>query len=162
MSSIMYAEAAGVAKLDMHSIFARTLLDQIAHRISSLADKETPLYGDSAALVTAAWAPFNGRYRVLERFVKEVRILRGNDHEDSVSVLAMAQQNYRLGNINVQEEDVTSMWKKALDTDSLPHCEDRPIYTSFSPSTSWDLLLNSPGVPKFALCDICRPNSKSW
>lgn len=163
MSSVMYAAAAGVAKDDdLHCIFVRTILDQIARRVSQLRDDKTPLYGDSALLVTAAWAPFNRRYRTWERVVKYHRQLTRSSHARAKLVLENSATELVLDNLNIETGTAEQLWKKNLNRGSLAHVQPRKTesYTTVpatdASSSSWKSVLHAPGVPAPPLCTSCE------
>jgi hypothetical protein len=158
MSSVMYTHAAGLAKEDLHCIFVRTAVDQIADRVSLLTADEPPLYGDSALLVTAAWAPFNGRYRTWERLVKYHRQLTQSSHAKAKLVLAHSQKDLVLNNLDFTSESAESLWQRALDPSSLTHLQPRRTkhYATQATSASWDSILHAPGVPPPDLCRSCQ------
>jgi hypothetical protein len=158
MSSAMYTQAAGLAKEDLHCIFVRTAVDQIAHRVSLLTADETPLYGDSALLVTTAWAPFNGRYRTWERVVKYHRQLSQSSHPKAKLVLAHSQKELVLNNRDFTSESAESLWQHALDPSSLSHLQPRrtKCYAIQASSASWDSILHAPGASAPDLCKPCQ------
>ncbi|KAL4981894.1 cytochrome P450 [Aspergillus falconensis] len=158
MSSVMYAHAAGLAKDDLHCLFVRTAVDQIAHRVSLLTADETPLYGDSALLVTAAWAPFNGRYRTWERVVKYHRQLTQSTHAKAKLVLKRSQKDLVLNNLDFNSDSAENLWRRALDPSSLAHVQPRrtKLYAAQATLISWDSVLQAPGVPAPDLCEPCQ------
>ncbi|KAJ7694721.1 hypothetical protein B0H16DRAFT_1485606 [Mycena metata] len=82
MSSVMYADAAGITKANLHCIFLTSCADQIARRLLCNAPAGEPLFGDNAFVTTAAWAGFGERNRSWERFVKYSRQIADCDLVD--------------------------------------------------------------------------------
>ncbi|KAJ6555413.1 hypothetical protein DFH09DRAFT_923845 [Mycena vulgaris] len=110
VANSMYVSATGMAKHNMHAIFAVSAVDAVARRISSLGDT-IPLLGDNALLVTAAWAPFNIRYHAWERFVKYSRQIASSAQPEAHRVAAMAKDALVFGTFDIA--DIVDSWRKA-------------------------------------------------
>jgi len=91
ISSGLYAGGAGVAEFNLHTAFITAMTDGVAHRMLGLGPKDVPLFGDNALLLTAPWVLFIERYRVWERFIKYVRILRRSNSPEAQNILNMAR-----------------------------------------------------------------------
>ncbi|KAJ7862207.1 hypothetical protein B0H13DRAFT_1900215 [Mycena leptocephala] len=107
-AAMMYVPAAGMAHHNMHCIFATTVLDAVAKRISGLEDGAIPLYGDNTMLVTATWTPFNIRYHTWERFVKYSRQITRSSRGDVHNVEPVAKQSLVL-----PWSDIADAWRQA-------------------------------------------------
>ncbi|KAJ6451442.1 hypothetical protein C8R45DRAFT_916597 [Mycena sanguinolenta] len=132
---MIYTMAAGMTHHNMHCIFGTTIVDAIAKRISCLDEDANPLYGDSALIVSLAWAPFSIRYHTWERFVKYSRQITKSTDSDVQNVAAVARQSLAL-----PCDDFAETWRQAMmrmaarqarkrsgsHVDSPYHCEVHP------------------------------------
>lgn len=110
MSSVMYADAAGIAKANLHCIFPTSCADQIARRLLCHAPAGEPLFGDSAFVTTAAWAGFGERYRTWERFVKYSRQIARSSSVEAATIAEHAVQQLVLADCDLG--DIAETWAK--------------------------------------------------
>ncbi|KAJ7628901.1 hypothetical protein FB45DRAFT_1059569 [Roridomyces roridus] len=89
LSAAMYMEAQ-VTQYDVHIAFATTIMDRRARR--AVESDELALFGDNSIFGMSVWAPFNGRYRTWERFVKYTRQLLRSKDPRAKNILEMAAQ----------------------------------------------------------------------
>jgi hypothetical protein len=146
-AAMMYVPAAGMAHHNMHCIFATTVLDAVAKRISGLEDGTIPLYGDNTILVTATWAPFNIRYHTWERFVKYSRQITRSSRSDVRNVEAVAKQSMVL-----PWSDIADVWRQA-NTHGAEGTLIPRITARYTPSPAPKIT----ALPKPQLCSSCIP-----
>lgn len=151
MSSVIYAAAAGGAMQDKHTVFLHTVMDEVARRVSRMCVGEPPLYGDSAAMCTAAWVPFNGRYRTWERFVKYHRLLQAARDSSCRAVLEQSVCQTVFRDYNLETDDVVPLWEAAIDTRI-----ERPMGSRKRELEIYPIALASDGM--FDLACLSRPD----
>ncbi|KAJ7029427.1 hypothetical protein C8F04DRAFT_1187640 [Mycena alexandri] len=111
MSSVMYADAAGITKANLHCIFLTSCADQIARRLLCNAPgAREPLFGDNAFVTTAAWAGFGERNRTWERFVKYSRQIARSSSVEAATIAEHAVQQLVLADCNLA--DIAETWAK--------------------------------------------------
>ncbi|KAF7336318.1 hypothetical protein MVEN_02180500 [Mycena venus] len=146
MSSVTYLAAARVTQYDAHTAFLITVTDRTASRASRLSG--LALLGENALLVTAAWVPFNDRYRTWERFVKYTRQLRGSTDSSAQAVLKMSTRPQVL--VLPDDTKIEDAWVKAttpgVQQSLIPR--DTPVYKPSSAPEMSDL-------PQPDLCSAC-------
>lgn len=156
MSSVLYAAAAGGAMQDMHTVFLHTIMDAVAGRVSGLREGEQPLYGDSAALCTAAWVPFNGRYRTWERFVKYHRLLFEAQDPDYSIVLDHSVRQIVFKDYNIDTDDVVSLWQAAIDEHNNRPTKSRKRKLIIYPvELAFDCMVDTSYIGRPTLCSQC-------
>ncbi|KAH7303538.1 hypothetical protein B0I35DRAFT_455154 [Stachybotrys elegans] len=133
MNSIIYAAAHGGAMRDLHTVFTRTCLDEVARRVQRLPDGERPLYGDSSAIGTGTWIAFNGRYRAWERF----------DPADLFK------------NYDIDTGDIVRLWEATIDSRADWPKESRSIHAYLLPF-AFDAELGPSFVDFPTLCRGCN------
>ena len=153
ISSGLYAGGAGIAEFNLHSAFVTAMTDGIAHRVLSLSPEDVPLLGDNAVLLTSLWVLFVERYRIWERFIKYVRILRRSNSPVAQNILNMAGAPTVL---NVDINDVEDGWKKAMtrgsETELTPRTGNTITYPIVSGASEMAQIL---GHPPPDLCPLC-------
>lgn len=156
MSSVLYAAASGGAMEDKHTIFLHTVMDEVARRVSGLREGEPPLYGDSAAVCTAAWVPFNGRYRTWERFVKYHRQLQAAQDPSYHAVLDQSVRQIVFKGYNIDTDDVVSLWEATIDKHANRPTQSRKRKLNIYPiALAFDRMLDLTHVDRPALCLRC-------
>lgn len=148
MSSVLYAAATGSAMQDMHSVFLQTVMDEVARRVSGLRRDEPALYGDSAALCTCAWAPFNGRYRTWERFIKYHRLLEAAEDPKHSVVLDYSTRQIVFKDYNIDADDVVKLWEATAATTIQKETQPRMLYID-SVAFAFDIEMSSQGRDGF-------------
>ncbi|KAF3343209.1 hypothetical protein VdG2_08639 [Verticillium dahliae VDG2] len=129
VSNILYAEVKGGSLENWHTVLAHSGMDSIAERINLLKEGEVPLYGDTAALGTGCWAPFNGRYRSLERYIKYSKLLKRSQHPDAGKIMALSRQQWVYQDYNITHSDLVAYWKLSIDSDGIRQTKPRTRHT---------------------------------
>ncbi|KAK9688124.1 hypothetical protein K7432_014509 [Basidiobolus ranarum] len=153
MSSITYAYEKSRVMVDKLLTLVDTEMEAIADRVCHSESDIVPLYGDSAALVTGAWAPFNCRYRSWERYVKYIRQQRS-------TIMHVENIDECLGRDNAVDSTVSNCdslknrWIKMIDTGVETVNKHRSEITS----VSWPMMTPwTENIPLPLLCTQCAP-----
>ena len=155
ISSGLYAAGADVSKFNLHAAFASAMIDGVAHRNLKLNPTDVPFFGDNAVLLTAVWVLFIERYRIWERFIKYVRILRRSKAPEAQNLLNMAKAQTVLDGIDIN--NVEEGWKKATTKTSVADLKPRTDSTVAYPIVSAaPEMANLPGLPQPNLCPHCK------
>ncbi|KAE9387800.1 hypothetical protein BT96DRAFT_981286 [Gymnopus androsaceus JB14] len=148
MSAVMYASAAGVAQYSVHCAFSTSTIDALVQRVGR---DGTVIYGDVAGVATAAWAPFNTRYRSWQRLVKYTRLLSRSSSPEATRLLAASRRDVVLSGFDVN--DISGSWARAMTVGAEDLLRDR-ITSSYKPSATTELL-DIPGMVPPELCSPC-------
>ncbi|KAF9046982.1 hypothetical protein BDP27DRAFT_1434472 [Rhodocollybia butyracea] len=148
MSAVMYASAAGVAQYSVHCAFSTSAMDALIQRVGR---DGTVIYGDVAGVATAAWAPFNTRYRSWQRLVKYTRLLSRSSSSEAAKLLASSRRDVVLSGFDVN--DISGSWARAMAVGAENLVRDR-ITTSYMPAPTTELL-DIPGMVPPDLCSSC-------
>lgn len=158
VSTVAYAEAAGVARYGMHAAYAVAAYEATAkYFLESLlesGDGAIPPFGYSACVVAGPWGPFGTRYRAWERCIKYMRQLKRSDHPEAKALLDLVSRDSMLQEYNLMK-DVGTEWARAMQSDAS-NLVVRPCVKYFIPALTSELLA-TPGVEKPDLCSRCAP-----
>ncbi|CAG8978822.1 hypothetical protein HYALB_00013196 [Hymenoscyphus albidus] len=158
MSSVVYAEAAGVTDPDMVCAFTIGVLHLSATRVL----KGDILYGDSAALVGSTWSPFNGRYRTWERFVKYSRLLQRSSSSKAAKILdnASSCRVFTCEHFTL-EVPPDILWSHCINPEHRSHLGLSSEVTKSYRVPPRGCVLRAPGVSPPILCRQCTSGFKS-
>ncbi|KAF9064122.1 hypothetical protein BDP27DRAFT_1334119 [Rhodocollybia butyracea] len=148
ISCVMYASAAGVAQYSVHCAFATSTIDALVQRVGQ---NGTVLYGDVEGIATAAWSPFNTRYRSWQRLVKYTRLLSRSSSPEATALLAASRRDTVLSGFDV--DDISGSWARAMTVGAEDLLRER-ITTGYMPAPANELL-DIPGMTPPKICPSC-------
>jgi hypothetical protein len=158
VSTVAYADAAGVAKEGIHAAYAVAAYEATAkYFLDSLlecGDGVTPAFGYSACVVAGPWGPFGTRYREWERCIKYMRQLKKCGHPEAMSLLNLVSGDFMLKEYDLKK-DVGSEWARAMVSNSSD-LVSRPVVPYLIPALTSELL-TTPGAKMPDLCERCAP-----
>ncbi|KAF9060155.1 hypothetical protein BDP27DRAFT_1430407 [Rhodocollybia butyracea] len=140
--------AAGVAQYSVHCAFATSTIDPLVQRVGQ---NGTVLYGDVEGIATAAWSPFNTRYRSWQRLVKYTRLLSRFSSPEATALLAASRRDMVLSGFDV--DDISGSWARAMTISAEDLLRER-ITTGYMPAPAIELL-DIPGIAPPEICPSC-------
>lgn len=149
ISGAAYADATGVFEHDLPQAWLVGMMDGLAAEILQDEPDQRSLYGDNALCATAMWTIFNVRYRVWDRFVKYVRLLRRSSSEKAAAVLRRAEEGLVLREQDV-DSDLEGAWETVVNPETRSKLVPRKEHTQL-----YKINLVNDGIVPPELCEKC-------